>query len=157
MNPKRKQKLILVCAMVAGAGIAIALLANVFKNNIQLFYTPTEVAEGKVPDGAEFKVGGLVAADSVKRIGDGLTVEFRLTDNGETVPVRYTGILPDLFREGQGTVSVGKLNSDGIFIANKVLAKHDENYMPPEVADALEKTKAAGESKKHGSNTVLMQ
>lgn len=155
MNPKRKQKLILVCAMVAGVGIALALFLNVFKNNIQLFYTPTEVVEGKVPEGAEFKVGGLVAANSVSReSGDGLTVEFELTDNGESVPVRYTGILPDLFREGQGTVSVGKLNSDGVFIASKVLAKHDENYMPPEVADALEKTK---EAKRYGADTVLMQ
>lgn len=154
MNPKRKQKLILVCAMVAGVGVALALLLNVFNNNIQLFYTPTEVVEGKVPEGAEFKVGGLVAANSMTRVGDGLTVQFVLTDNGESVPVRYTGILPDLFREGQGTVSVGKLNSDGVFIANKVLAKHDENYMPPEVADALEKTEKA---KRYGADTVLMQ
>lgn len=155
MNPKRKQKLILVCAMVAGIGVALALFLNVFKNNIQLFYTPTEVVEGKVPEGAEFKVGGLVAANSVSRdFGDGLTVEFRLTDNAESVPVRYTGILPDLFREGQGTVSVGKLSTEGIFIASKVLAKHDENYMPPEVADALEKTEKA---KRYGADTVLMQ
>lgn len=154
MNPKRKQKLMLVCAMVAGVGIAMALFLSAFNSNLQLFYTPTEVVEGKVPEGAEFKVGGLVAANSVSRIDDGLTVEFKLTDNGETVPVRYTGILPDLFREGQGTVSVGKLDSNGIFIANKVLAKHDENYMPPEVADALQKTSKSGN---YGSDTVQMQ
>ena len=154
MNPKRKQKLILVCAMVAGVGVALALFLNVFKNNIQLFYTPTEVVEGKVPDGAEFKIGGMVVANTVKREGDGLTVEFHLTDNAETVPVRYTGILPDLFREGQGTVSVGKLDANGVFVANKVLAKHDENYMPPEVAEALEK---ASKAKSHGADSVLMQ
>ncbi len=160
MNPKRKQKLILVCAMVAVVGLAAALFLNVFKSNIQLFYTPTEVADGLVPEGAEFKVGGLVAANSVVREGDGLTVEFLLTDNAKTVPVQYTGILPDLFREGQGTVSVGKLNSDGVFVASKVLAKHDENYMPPEVAEALEKAKdksSYGGEAAHGSQTVIMQ
>lgn len=169
MNPKRKQKLILVCLMVAGVGLASALLLNAFRSNLQLFYSPSEVVAGKVPDGAEFKIGGLVAADSVKRVGDGLTVEFELTDNGETVPVRYTGILPDLFREGQGTVSVGKLDAAGVFVANKVLAKHDENYMPPEVAEALEKQKALKEGAKlsettkqsttsnHGADTVQLQ
>ncbi len=152
MNPKRRQKLILVCLMVVGVGGAVALILNAFQNSIQLFYSPTEVVEGKVPEGAEFKIGGLVAADSVVRAEDGITVQFDLTDNGETVPVRYTGILPDLFREGQGTVSVGSLNSDGVFVAKKVLAKHDENYMPPEVADALQKADA-----KHGSATVNFQ
>ena len=102
MHPKRKQKLILVGLMVAAVAIAAGFILNAFNSNIQLFFSPTEVIAGEVPEGAEFKVGGLVAADSVKRIGDGLTVEFALTDNGETIPVRYTGILPDLFREGQG-------------------------------------------------------
>lgn len=153
MHPKRKQKLILVGLMVAAVAIAAGFILNAFNSNIQLFFSPSEVIAGEVPEGAEFKVGGLVAADSVKRIGDGLTVEFALTDNGETIPVRYTGILPDLFREGQGTISVGKLDSDGVFIAEKVLAKHDENYMPPEVADALNKQKAA----QHGADTVKLQ
>lgn len=153
MNPKRKQKLMLVCLMVAGVGVAVGLVLNAFKNNIQLFYSPTQVIAGEVPEGAEFKIGGLVSANSVSREGDGITVNFDLTDNGETVPVKYTGILPDLFREGQGTVSVGKLNENGVFVASKVLAKHDENYMPPEVADALEKASA----KQHGSATVQMQ
>ncbi len=156
MNPKRKQKLILVCLMVAAVGAASALILNAFNQNIQLFFSPSEVVAGKVPDGAEFKVGGLVAANSVERIGDGLTVAFDLTDNGETIPVRYTGILPDLFREGQGTVSVGKLDENGVFIANKVLAKHDENYMPPEVADVLQKQKDSA-STVYGSDTVQMQ
>jgi len=138
--------------MVIGVGAAAALILNAFQNSIQLFYSPTEVVEGKVPDGAEFKIGGLVAADSVVRDEDGITTQFDLTDNGETVSVRYTGILPDLFREGQGTVSVGSLNDNGVFVAKKVLAKHDENYMPPEVADALQK---AGD--KHGSATVNFQ
>jgi len=153
MHPKRKQKLILVGLMVGAVAIAAGFILNAFNKNIQLFFSPSEVVAGEVPEGAEFKVGGLVAADSVKRVGDGLTVEFALTDNGETIPVRYTGILPDLFREGQGTISVGKLDDEGVFIAKKVLAKHDENYMPPEVADALNKQKAA----QHGADTVQLQ
>ena len=153
MHPKRKQKLILVGLMVGAVAIAAGFILNAFNKNIQLFFSPSEVVAGEVPEGAEFKVGGLVAADSVKRVGDGLTVEFALTDNGETIPARYTGILPDLFREGQGTISVGKLDDDGVFIAKKVLAKHDENYMPPEVADALNKQKAA----QHGADTVQLQ
>ena len=157
MNPKRKQKLILVALMVSAVGIAAALVLNAFKSNLQLFFSPSEVAAGKVPQGAEFKVGGLVAANSVRRVGDGLTVEFDLTDNGETIPVRYTGILPDLFREGQGTISVGKLDEEGVFIADRVLAKHDENYMPPEVAEALNKQKALEDQKMHGADTVKLQ
>jgi len=98
-----------------------------------------------------------VTVGSVNRIDDGLTVEFKLTDNGESIPVRYTGILPDLFSEGQGTVAVGKLNSDGVFIADTVLAKHDENYMPPEVADALEQTAQRKKLGTHGADTVQMQ
>lgn len=159
MHPKRKQKLILVCLMVGAVGIAAAFILTAFNQNLQLFFSPSEVIAGEVPEGAEFKVGGLVAANSVRRLDDGLTVEFELTDNGETIPVRYTGILPDLFREGQGTVSVGKLDVDGIFIANKVLAKHDENYMPPEVADALNKQKELQNKgvQPHGADTVKLQ
>jgi len=158
MHPKRKQKLILVGLMVAAVAVAAGFILSAFNSNIQLFFSPSEVAQGKVPEGAEFKVGGLVAVNSVKRIGDGLTVEFELTDNGESIPVQYTGILPDLFREGQGTVSVGKLDENGVFIANKVLAKHDENYMPPEVADALNKAAAKqGKPLPFGSDTVQMQ
>ncbi len=156
MHPKRKQKLILVGLMVAAVAIAAGFILTAFNSNIQLFFSPSEVVAGEVPEGAEFKVGGLVAANSVKRIGDGLTVEFELTDNGETIPVQYTGILPDLFREGQGTVSVGKLDENGVFIAKKVLAKHDENYMPPEVADALEKAKT-NKAQPYGADTVQMQ
>ena len=156
MHPKRKQKLILVCLMVGAVGIALTFVLRAFNQNLQLFFSPSEVIAGEVPEGAEFKVGGLVAANSVQRIGDGLTVEFTLTDDGETIPVRYTGILPDLFREGQGTISVGKLDEEGVFIANKVLAKHDENYMPPEVADALNKQKEK-QSAKHGADTVQLQ
>ncbi len=143
--------------MVAIVALAMTLLLNVFRSNIQLFYTPTEVAQGKVPPGAEFKVGGMVAADSVERLTDGLTVEFVLTDHAEDVPVRYTGILPDLFREGQGTVSVGKLDDQGVFVASKVLAKHDENYMPPEVADALQKAADNKKQQPYGSDTVILQ
>lgn len=156
MHPKRKQKLILVGLMVAAVAIAAGFILTAFNSNIQLFFSPSEVVAGEVPDGAEFKVGGLVAANSIRRVGDGLTVEFDLTDEVETIPVQYTGILPDLFKEGQGTVSVGRLNENGVFVADKVLAKHDENYMPPEVADALEKAKT-GKSQPYGSDTVQMQ
>lgn len=147
--------------MVAAVAVAAGFILTAFKSNIQLFFSPSEVVAGEVPEGVEFKVGGLVAANSVKRIGDGLTVEFDLTDNGETIPVQYTGILPDLFKEGQGTVSVGKLDENGVFIAKKVLAKHDENYMPPEVAAALEKAKTgkakASGSQPYGADTVQIQ
>jgi cytochrome c-type biogenesis protein CcmE len=163
MNPKRKQKLILILAMVAGVGVAVGLLLNAFQANLMLFFSPTDVVAGKAPDDAKFRIGGLVEAGSVAREADGLTVSFKVTDNAETVPIRYTGILPDLFREGQGIVSLGRLGEDGVFVASEVLAKHDENYMPPEVAEALEKTrKQAGEQggatpAVHGAGTVQMQ
>lgn len=163
MNPKRKQKLILIIAMVAGVGIAVGLLLNAFQQNLMLFFSPTDVVAGKAPEDAKFRIGGLVEAGSVQREADGLTVSFKVTDNAKTVAIRYTGILPDLFREGQGIVSLGRLDDTGVFVASEVLAKHDENYMPPEVADALEKTRQAEESGRaaqtavHGSNTVQMQ
>jgi len=152
MNPKRKQRLLLVSAMVLGVGVAVALLLTAMQSNVMLFFSPSEVIAGEAPESARFRIGGLVEAGSVEREGDGLTVSFRLTDEAETVTVRYTGILPDLFREGQGIVSLGRLE-DGVFQATEVLAKHDENYMPPEVADALAKAGAD----KHGSATVKMQ
>ncbi len=163
MNPKRKQKLILILAMVAGVGVAVGLLLNAFQANLMLFFSPTDVVAGKAPEDAKFRIGGLVEAGSVARESDGLTVSFKVTDNAETVPIRYTGILPDLFREGQGIVSLGRLDADGVFVASEVLAKHDENYMPPEVAEALEKTRQQAESAAaakpavYGSDTVQMQ
>jgi cytochrome c-type biogenesis protein CcmE len=118
---------------------ATALVLNAFRSNLVLFHTPSEVSENKVPKERAFRLGGLVAVDSVKRQPDGLTVKFLVTDTAKAIPVRYTGILPDLFKEGKGVVAQGKLAPDGEFVATEVLAKHDENYMPPEAAEALRK------------------
>lgn len=137
MNPIRKKRLTLIGLMVAGIGVATWLALNAFDENLMFFFSPSEVAEGKAPTAHPFRVGGLVTTDSVKRKSDGLTTSFVVTDNAESVTVEYTGILPDLFREGQGIVAMGQLNQDGVFIASEVLAKHDENYMPPEVASSL--------------------
>jgi cytochrome c-type biogenesis protein CcmE len=137
MNPIRKKRLTLLGLMVAGLGVATWLALNAFDENLMFFFSPTEVTEGKAPTGHPFRIGGLVTVDSVKRKSDGLTTSFSLTDNAETVTVEYTGILPDLFREGQGIVAMGQLNPEGVFVASEVLAKHDENYMPPEVAASL--------------------
>ncbi|RLJ19490.1 cytochrome c maturation protein CcmE [bacterium endosymbiont of Escarpia laminata] len=137
MNPIRKKRLYLIGMMVAGIGVAAWLALNAFDENLMFFFSPSEIAEGKAPTGHPFRVGGLVSNGSVKRKPNGLTTAFDVTDNAETVTVEYTGILPDLFREGQGIVVLGQLNESGIFVASEVLAKHDENYMPPEVADSL--------------------
>jgi cytochrome c-type biogenesis protein CcmE len=140
--------------MVAGVGVAVALGVNAFRQNIMLFHSPSDVAAGAVKPGTSFRVGGMVVEGSVNR-GQDLTVNFELTDHGQTIPVSFTGILPDLFREGQGIVAMGALNSTGTFKATEVLAKHDENYMPPEVADALERAgKMPGTAAKYGSTTV---
>jgi cytochrome c-type biogenesis protein CcmE len=145
MTPTRKKRLILIAAMVIGVGIATALAVTAFNDNLMFYFSPTEVAEGKAPVDHPFRVGGLVTAGSVKRQSDGLTVEFTLTDNQATIPVQYTGILPDLFREGQGIIARGRLNEAGVFVADEVLAKHDENYMPPEVADSLKTAHQGGD------------
>ncbi len=137
MNPIRKKRLTLIGLMVAGIGVATWLALNAFDENLMFFFSPSEVVEGKAPTAHPFRIGGLVATDSVKRKEDGLTTSFTVTDNAKSVTVEYTGILPDLFREGQGIVAMGQLNQDGTFIASEVLAKHDENYMPPEVAESL--------------------
>ena len=135
----RKQKrLIAVLGLVGGLGVAVALVLTAFNDNLVFFYSPTDMAEKQIPADKRFRLGGLVEADSVKK--DGLVTDFVVTDLRSSVRVRYTGILPDLFREGQGVVANGKLDSDGRFIASEVLAKHDEKYMPPEVADALKKS-----------------
>ena len=137
MHPKRKKRLYLIILMVAGIGVGIGLALNAFNDNLMFFYSPSEVVAGEAPPGHPIRVGGLVTTGSVKRQENGLTVNFDITDNAETVTIEYTGILPDLFREGQGIIARGKLDADGVFVADEVLAKHDENYMPPEVADAL--------------------
>jgi cytochrome c-type biogenesis protein CcmE len=124
---------------LAALGIAAALVLNAFQSNLVFFFTPTQVASHEAPRDRAFRIGGLVEAGSVLREKDALTVRFRVTDTAKTIPVVYTGILPDLFREGKGVVAQGKLGADGTFRASEVLAKHDENYMPPEAAEALKK------------------
>ncbi|VAW82557.1 Cytochrome c-type biogenesis protein CcmE, heme chaperone [hydrothermal vent metagenome] len=141
MNPARRKRLILIGLMVTGVAIAVGFALNAFNQNLMFFYSPTEVAAGKAPADHTFRLGGLVTVGSVQRLPDGLTTRFDVTDNAKTVTIEYTGILPDLFREGQGIVAHGSLNGNSVFIADEVLAKHDENYMPPEVADALEKSR----------------
>ncbi len=122
---------------LAGLGIAAALVLNAIQSNLVFFFSPTQVAAKEAPTQKTFRIGGLVQQSSVKREDDGLTVRFVVTDLAHSMPVVYTGILPDLFKEGKGVVAQGKLGADGIFHADQVLAKHDENYMPPEAADAL--------------------
>lgn len=147
MTPKRRQRLLLIAIMVIGVGIAAAFALNAFNENLMFFYTPSKVVAGDAPAGHLIRVGGLVTKGSVQRQTDGLTVTFDITDNAETIQVQYTGILPDLFREGQGIVAHGRLQGDRLFVADEVLAKHDENYMPPEVADALKTAHEAGAGK----------
>ena len=144
MKAARKKRLYLIGLMVVGIGIAVGFALNAFDENLMFFFSPTEVVAGEAPRDHTFRIGGLVTDGSVKRQPDGLTVVFDVTDNLKTVSVQYTGILPDLFREGQGIVAHGKLRDDGVFVADEVLAKHDENYMPPEVADALKASHEAG-------------
>ena len=144
MTPKRKKRIILIVLMVAGVAVAAGFALKAFNENLMFFYTPSAVVAGEAPVEHPIRVGGLVTTGSVKRQDDGLTVLFDITDNAETITIQYTGILPDLFREGQGIVALGELGKDQRFVANEVLAKHDENYMPPEVADALKATHEAG-------------
>jgi cytochrome c-type biogenesis protein CcmE len=129
--------MLIIGLLLVGMGVATALILQAFNQNLMYFYSPSDVQAGKAPDARDFRIGGLVVAGSVKRATDKLAVEFTLSDLKKEVVVRYEGILPDLFREGQGIVANGKLGADGVFAAREVLAKHDENYMPPEVAEAL--------------------
>ncbi len=139
MTPIKRQRLILILLMVAGIATAVTFALKAFNENLMYFFSTTEVTEGKAPEQAKFRLGGMVVEGSIERPGNGLMVRFVLTDYGKQVTVEYTGLLPDLFREGQGIVANGRLNKDKVFIAEEVLAKHDENYMPPEVADSLKK------------------
>ncbi|MGG6261361.1 cytochrome c maturation protein CcmE [Stutzerimonas stutzeri] len=140
MNPVRKKRLFIVLAILAGVGIAVALALSALQQNINLFYTPSQIAAGEAPVGTRIRAGGLVEEGSVKRTNDSLSVAFRVTDGAQAITITYQGILPDLFREGQGIVALGRVNADGVLVADEVLAKHDENYMPPEVTQALEKS-----------------
>lgn len=139
MTPARKKRLALIVLMVCGVAIGVTFALKSLDENIMFFYSPSEVVEGKAPKNRLFRMGGMVVEGSIKRPGEGLTVHFGLTDNAEIVEVQYTGILPDLFREGQGIIANGKIGDDGAFVAQEVLAKHDENYMPPEIAEAMKK------------------
>lgn len=134
----RRQRMAWIGLLLVAVALAAVLGSTAFRENLMYFHTPTDVAAGEVPSGQSFRLGGLVAKDSVQRDPGSLTVSFRIADCGEVVQVEYTGILPDLFREGQGIVTTGHLDGEQRFIAQQVLAKHDENYMPPELARALD-------------------
>jgi cytochrome c-type biogenesis protein CcmE len=137
MKPRHK-KLLLIGIGLAGIGLISALVLNAFRSNLVFFFSPTQVARGEAPTAKAFRIGGLVEVGSVKRQPDGINVHFVVTDTAKSIPVVYQGILPDLFKEGKGVVAEGKLGPDGLFTATQVLAKHDENYMPPEAAHAVE-------------------
>ena len=133
----RHKRLLLILAGLAILGAVAALVLNAFQSNLVFFFSPTQVAAGEAPKGKAFRVGGLVGEKSIRREADGVTINFVITDTEKEVLVRYKGILPDLFREGKGAVVQGKFAEDGVFQASEVLAKHDENYMPPEAAQAV--------------------
>ena len=139
----RHKKLALIALVLAILGVAVALVLNAFNSNLVFFFSPSQVANGEAPTSRAFRIGGLVEQGSLKRQANGLTATFVVTDTAKSIPVTYTGILPDLFKEGKGVVAEGKLGSDGVFTASQVLAKHDENYMPPEAASALEQAQKA--------------
>jgi cytochrome c-type biogenesis protein CcmE len=138
----RHRRFLWIGTGVALLGVAAALVLNAFQSNLVFFFTPSQIAANEAPRGRAFRIGGMVVEKSLKREADGLTVHFEVTDTAKTVPVVYKGILPDLFKEGKGVVAQGKLESDGAFHASEVLAKHDENYMPPAAADAVNKARA---------------
>ncbi len=142
----RHKKLLVIVLALAGIGIAAALILNAFQSNLVFFFSPTQVANGEAPTNRAFRIGGLVEAGSLKRDAGGLTSHFVVTDTAKSMNVVYTGILPDLFKEGKGVVAEGRLGADGLFTATQVLAKHDENYMPPEAAHALEQAQKAQKS-----------
>ncbi len=137
MNPRRKRRLIMISLAVAGVSVSIGLVLLALQENINLFFSPSQVAAAEVPAEQHFRIGGLVVPGSVEKTRGKLAVAFKLSDTVNEVQIEYDGILPDLFREGQGIVAEGRLNQRGVFIADRVLAKHDENYMPPEVEQAL--------------------
>ena len=142
MKPRHK-RFIAISVGVAALGVAAALVLSAFQSNLVFFFTPSQVAANEAPQGRTFRIGGLVTPGSVKRQPDGVTVQFVVTDTAKDIPVVYRGILPDLFREGKGVVAQGQLGADGVFRASEVLAKHDENYMPPDAAHAVEQAQKA--------------
>lgn len=138
MTPTRKKRLILISLVILGVAVATAIFLTAFKDNIMFFKSPTEVSQNDFPENRSFRLGGMVKEGSLQRIDNTLKVQFLVTDYSADVLVEYEGILPDLFREGQGVVTIGQMRSDQVFAAEEVLAKHDENYMPPEVSDILQ-------------------
>jgi cytochrome c-type biogenesis protein CcmE len=145
---RRHKRIAFIIVGLAGLSIAAYLASSAFRNNLVFFFSPTQVVAKEAPIGRTFRVGGLVQEGTLKREPDGLTVRFTVTDTAQSIPVVYKGILPDLFKEGRGCVAQGKLNADGVFQAEQVLAKHDENYMPPEAGQAIDKAKHAQEAAK---------
>ena len=145
---RRHKRISIIVVGLAGLGLAAFLVANAFRQNLVFFFSPTQVAAKEAPVERTFRIGGLVENGTLKRDPDGLTVRFTVTDTAQSIPVVYKGILPDLFKEGRGCVAQGKLTSDGVFQAEQVLAKHDENYMPPEAGQAIDKAKRAQEAAK---------
>jgi cytochrome c-type biogenesis protein CcmE len=148
----RHKRFAMVAAGLCALGIAAVLVLSAFQKNLVFFFTPSQVAAKEAPQGRSFRIGGLVTPGSVQRQADGVTVRFVVTDTAQSIPVIYRGVLPDLFREGKGVVAQGSLGADGLFKASEVLAKHDENYMPPEAAEALAKAHAG---KPPGAETVV--
>lgn len=145
MKPRHK-RFVAIAAGLALLAVAAALVLNAFQSNLVFFFSPSQVAAGEAPRDRAFRIGGLVQVGSLKRGQEGLAVHFVVTDTAHSIPVTYSGILPDLFREGKGVVAQGKVGTDGVFRASEVLAKHDENYMPPEAAHALEQAQKAGKT-----------
>lgn len=141
MTPKRQKRLYIILAIVFGTSLAAGLTMYALNQNINLFYSASQIANGEAPTDARMRVGGMVVDGSLKRSTDSLRVSFELTDYENTVKVVFTGILPDLFREGQGIIAQGKMDAQGVFQADEVLAKHDENYMPPEIAESMKAKK----------------
>jgi cytochrome c-type biogenesis protein CcmE len=154
MNPKRKQRLMLILLGTGGVALTVLLVLFALGQNMNFFYAPSDIARGEAPTDRQIRAGGMVREGSVKREGDTLKVQFVVTDFSADVTIEYDGILPDLFREGDGVVAIGRLNDSGIVVASEVLAKHDETYMPAEITDALERAEQASRASTDGSNTT---
>ena len=150
MKPRHK-RLLLILAGVAALGLAAALVLQAFQKNLVFFFTPTQILAGEAPHNRSFRMGGMVVKNSLARQADGVTMNFMVTDTVKAIPVSYHGMLPDLFKEGKGVVAQGRLDQNNLFVADEVLAKHDENYMPPEAAYAMKK---ANEAKQAGPVSV---
>ena len=145
---RRHKRIAFIVVGLVGLSVAAFLVASAFRNNLVFFFSPTQVVAKEAPINRTFRVGGLVEKGTIKRDSDGLTVRFTVTDTAASIPIVYKGILPDLFKEGRGCVAQGKIGEDGVFHADQVLAKHDENYMPPEAGQAIDKAKQAQEAAK---------